>query len=746
MRTFLVCVLVFAAWLIPALAQGDECRLLGLISRIAPEYLPTNPDVPANFTALRSQSTANGPDGWGIAYYPTGSTKTGPGTVWFNDEVVEPQANRFASNEVAADDEHFTDAQGVVYGTEADPVHAVIAHVRNATSTPVSIPDPHPFIYETEERDYSFAFHGTVETEHVRPFMLAQIAQIREDQNWEPDPEIDGMVALGVDSGIYCAYLMTYIRLHNWNILQGLHDALSQGGANEEGWSMNFIMSDGDDLYGFRRRDVNDSADDHELKYKIDSLFGFAAIRTEADADFTALDDKDLIYIPRLGDPVLFKYFPDTSAMKLVKSQAPRGSAIENYWLWESFPVLNPNATAAEVMTQATETGGSGFGYTEAEQVLYEENHAISYDGSLHHWTGNIDQFSQIDGYKIFVPNSDIHPEIDPPARILGSLVDQDAEVTLLPGQENWVGYWLLNSQTLEEALGDDLMWIRSVKSGQWAYMTPESPSGNTDPPDRSLGDVVSYKANQVMEFGKMYVIRLKDRVTEPLSFHWTNSRTGTPLSATHPIPPQHYPYPPAPDYEVIDIIGLDPTTTTEVGVFAGDDCIGAATVTDSVAQVLVYSAGYEGVPLHFEYYSGDRSAQTASPRFASYNPITGKFTGESLTAGGAEHKIVRIGAPDPTESAKTPLAISYSAAPNPFNPQTRVSFTLPVDGVLDVQVYNLRGQHIATLANGDFTAGDHALVWNGTNDAGRNVASGLYFCRIRFGGATTTGKLLLMK
>ena len=69
---------------------------------------------------------------------------------------------------------------------------------------------------------------------------------------------------------------------------------------------------------------------------------------------------------------------------------------------------------------------------------------------------------------------------------------------------------------------------------------------------------------------------------------------------------------------------------------------------------------------------------------------------------------------------------------PNPFNPNTTISFALPARSVVTMTVYNLLGQEIATLMNGELAAGSHKLVWNGTDKAGQTVASGLYFYRLR--------------
>jgi streptogramin lyase len=94
------------------------------------------------------------------------------------------------------------------------------------------------------------------------------------------------------------------------------------------------------------------------------------------------------------------------------------------------------------------------------------------------------------------------------------------------------------------------------------------------------------------------------------------------------------------------------------------------------------------------------------------------------------------------TVSESTPIGFSLSQnSPNPFNPSTTVSFTLPAAEHATVEVFNISGQRVATLADGIFSAGRHSLVWN----AGDNSA-GIYFCRVRAGANMRTVKMALVK
>ncbi|MCP4545083.1 MAG: T9SS type A sorting domain-containing protein [bacterium] len=83
---------------------------------------------------------------------------------------------------------------------------------------------------------------------------------------------------------------------------------------------------------------------------------------------------------------------------------------------------------------------------------------------------------------------------------------------------------------------------------------------------------------------------------------------------------------------------------------------------------------------------------------------------------------------------------------PNPFNPNTTISFTLPAAGRVKLAVFDVQGRQIKTLVSGNMAAGAHEIVWQGRDDAGHQVASGLYFTRLICDSRTLTHKMLMLK
>ncbi|MDY0151142.1 MAG: C25 family cysteine peptidase [Candidatus Cloacimonas sp.] len=83
---------------------------------------------------------------------------------------------------------------------------------------------------------------------------------------------------------------------------------------------------------------------------------------------------------------------------------------------------------------------------------------------------------------------------------------------------------------------------------------------------------------------------------------------------------------------------------------------------------------------------------------------------------------------------------------PNPFNPSTTLSFTLPAQTLVKLEIFNLKGQKVRSLIAGDTPQGTHNIVWNGTDDNNHGVASGVYYYRLSTPQSSLSKKMLLVK
>lgn len=83
---------------------------------------------------------------------------------------------------------------------------------------------------------------------------------------------------------------------------------------------------------------------------------------------------------------------------------------------------------------------------------------------------------------------------------------------------------------------------------------------------------------------------------------------------------------------------------------------------------------------------------------------------------------------------------------PNPFNPETLIQFELGVRKWVMLAVFNMAGQKVTTLVESEMEAGAHAAIWDGSDDDGNTLASGVYLYRLEIGSFVQTKKLVLIR
>lgn len=106
------------------------------------------------------------------------------------------------------------------------------------------------------------------------------------------------------------------------------------------------------------------------------------------------------------------------------------------------------------------------------------------------------------------------------------------------------------------------------------------------------------------------------------------------------------------------------------------------------------------------------------------------------------------ISIPTHVETGQSPLPKSFSLSqnyPNPFNPSTSFTLSMPKAGRYSVRIYNVAGQVVKTF-EGEAPAGKQTFTWNGTDERGRPVSSGIYFCKAQAGKSLSVKRMILTK
>jgi len=83
---------------------------------------------------------------------------------------------------------------------------------------------------------------------------------------------------------------------------------------------------------------------------------------------------------------------------------------------------------------------------------------------------------------------------------------------------------------------------------------------------------------------------------------------------------------------------------------------------------------------------------------------------------------------------------------PNPFNPETTISFELAQESRTLIEIYNVKGQRVRKLLDDTLEGGTHAIIWDGSNDSNRQVGSGVYFYRVCVNDTEEFSKMIMLK
>ena len=171
--------------------------------------------------------------------------------------------------------------------------------------------------------------------------------------------------------------------------------------------------------------------------------------------------------------------------------------------------------------------------------------------------------------------------------------------------------------------------------------------------------------------------------------------------------------------------------------MFVDDECRGVAErmyfpFDDRYYYLIqVYSNVIDGETLAFKYYNSNTGEVVEYRETLSFT--SNMVVGDGFSPLGLS-----------SEKGNTIIPDEYSlsnAYPNPFNPVTQFTYSMPEDSEVLLKIYNLQGREVASLINGKMDAGYHSVLWNADS-----YSSGMYFVKMVAGEFVNTQKLMLVK
>ncbi|NOX67513.1 MAG: T9SS type A sorting domain-containing protein, partial [Chlorobi bacterium] len=135
-----------------------------------------------------------------------------------------------------------------------------------------------------------------------------------------------------------------------------------------------------------------------------------------------------------------------------------------------------------------------------------------------------------------------------------------------------------------------------------------------------------------------------------------------------------------------------------------------------------------------------DAEAKTLAVRLHAYARLTGTLYFDDL-------KVEVIGITDVNSDDQLPdQFLVFQNYPNPFNPSTTISYTLPRTSMVSVKIYDILGREVISLISEVQNRGVYDVVWNGENNFGKKVGSGIYFYRVETDKFAQVMKMILLK
>ena len=184
-----------------------------------------------------------------------------------------------------------------------------------------------------------------------------------------------------------------------------------------------------------------------------------------------------------------------------------------------------------------------------------------------------------------------------------------------------------------------------------------------------------------------------------------------------------------------------------EIGLYLDGVCKGAVVVENNIEQICAYlNIGEkltDGVVEFVFYYDPDKNShqERRTIRMDNSRFIARYANGDNRYP----YYDIALSAKDIENVVPVEFALNQNY-PNPFNPTTSIRYSIDEPGSVSLDIYNIKGQLVKNLNNGNTISGSHTAIWNGLDNSGNACSSGVYFYRLRTSKTTLVRKMLMLK
>lgn len=365
-------------------------------------------------------------------------------------------------------------------------------------------------------------------------------------------------------------------------------------------------------------------------------------------------------------------------------------------------------------------------------EYLDLESGLLTISNSFGLWNPNntLYDLKSSEGYKLHYQKNT--PTFD--IRMEGAKLDYETTVNLGVG-ENWVGYFLDISQLPEQCLPADI-WnsLIQIKTQYWS-MTKI----NSDPPYWFLQG-----KKKPFKYGDLVI--LKTHHSYP-GFHWVNNNPG--IGDSENLQTNYFTFEEKADYTPFYVETDSVSDIIEIAVLA-DGVVKGASVREP-GDTLVEVKGYleetaPGAVIDFETWNGTKSKPAQKGNYVVIDHQR-KVKEKRTIYTGEKPYYYHVSLKTSEAASSAPEMCLVTCKPNPFSKEVEFSFSLNRTINISITIFDMQGNRIKTISDGNFPEGLYRFTWQGDDESGKTIHPGVYFYKIIAGTEIVkTDKIVMIK
>ncbi len=423
--------------------------------------------------------------------------------------------------------------------------------------------------------------------------------------------------------------------------------------------------------------------------------------------------------------------------------------AKEPYYLgsgikWLSFPRLNRNSTDLEPAPDVLNRIKVPPDYAEGKMNNLAPNsnvlNFIEYSNNVWDYSeGGLSTVHSSSGYKMDY----LYPVAQRYIIMEGSVWPANKTVKVHPRYENWIGYWLPETQSPFNAIPQNILdELTFIKAQYWSCVKKDP--GHT----KSTGAIWECACQQgrvEIKYGDMVILVTKDLAVDWLDLQW--QRFGNPPDKEPKPETEYFTFTEKVDYTAY-FIELDTTEQPqEIAALVNDTCVGATKVLPGDTLVLVpgYISGMDGEVTFEQYFGPEKSQKISNTDYLVYNDLTGRKEKRALHSKDNQKYYIISLKSEKSSDVENKEKVWIKCMPNPVAESFDIRYYIPASCEINISLLDLYGRKVSNIYHGYSVEGEHVKRDALACVSGRRLPAGVYYLVLEADTFKTETKVILI-